>query len=356
MKISRVWTLVKTEVFHGPKDIILIMAVVLPILLALFVNLAFGDIFSDRAKLGIYDEGNSPLTSKLESAGSMNVKIYNNEADLRAATAGGSLDMGIVLPADFDAGLTSGTVKLKAYVWGESLAKNRTVIPLALNDAIREMTGTVLPVDIENIPLGDKSSVPWNDRLLPLTVLMAVFLGGLMLPASSLIHEKQRRTLEALNVTPTSIGDIFTAKGIVGAVLAIIMGVLTLAISTSFGSSPLGLVLVLALGAVLAVEIGLLAGAIVKDMNTLFALWKFGGLLLFGPAFVFMFPEIPSWIGYIFPTYYIIRPVTDLTVLGAGFGSVALYVGILAAIIVVMGFVVANVVKRLSTQALRLTG
>jgi ABC-2 type transport system permease protein len=69
-----------------------------------------------------------------------------------------------------------------------------------------------------------------------------------------------------------------------------------------------------------------------------------------------MFPQIPAWVGYIFPTYYVIRPVTDLSVLGVGFQSVALYVGILVAIIVVMGLIVANIVRRLSTQALRLNG
>jgi ABC-2 type transport system permease protein len=354
MNLKRVWILIKTEVFHGPKDMVLIMAVVLPILLALFVNLAFGDIFTDKAKLGIYDEGNSPLAGKLSSIESMSLKTYDNEADLRAAAVNGAVDMGIVLPSDFDTSLADNTVKLKAYVWGESMAKNRAVIPLALNDAIRELTGTPVPVNIESIPLGDKSSVPWSDRLLPLTVLLAVFYGGMMLPAASLIHEKQRRTLEALNITPTSITDIFTAKGFIGAVLATIMGILTLAISTSFGNSPLGLVITLALGAILAAEIGLLAGAFIKDMNTLFAFWKFGGLLLFGPAIIFMFPQIPSWVGYIFPTYYVIKPVTDMSVLGAGFGSVALYVGILVAIIAVVGVVLMNIVKRLSTQALRL--
>lgn len=354
MSLKGIWTLIKTEVFHGPKDVVLIMAVVMPILLALFVNLAFGDIFTDRAKLGIYDEGNSPLTAKLDSAGSMSVKTYRNEADLRAAVANGALDMGIVLPNDFDTKVASGTIKLKAYVWGESLARSHAAIPLALDDAVREMIGASLPVNIKSVPLGDASSLPWNDRLLPLTVLMAAFFGGMMLPASSLIHEKQGRTLEALNVTPTTIGDIFIAKGVIGAILATIMGVLTLAISTSFGSSPLALVVVLALGAVLAAEIGLLAGAFIKDMNTLFAFWKFGGLLLFGPAVVYMFPKIPSWVGYIFPTFYVIKPVTDLSVLGLGFGSVTLYVGILVAIVIVMGLAVLNIVKRLSTQALRL--
>jgi ABC-2 type transport system permease protein len=356
MNLKRIWTLIKTEVFHGPKDMVLVMAVVLPILLALFVNLAFGNIFTDRAKLGVYDEGNSLLEKKLIAVESMSVKTYPSEVDLRAAVSNGAIDMGIVLPVDFDAGLASNTVKLKAYIWGESLAKNRMVIPLALNDAVRELAGTELPVIIENIPLGDKSSVPWSDRLLPLTVLLAVFYGGMMLPAASLIHEKQRRTLEALNVTPTSITDIFTAKGVIGAVLATIMGVLTLAISTSFGTSTLGLIITLALGAMLAAEIGLLAGAYIKDMNTLFAFWKFGGLLLFGPSIIFMFPEIPSWIGYIFPTYYVIKPVTDMSISGASFSSVALYVGILVAIIMVMGVALLNIVKRLSTQALRLNG
>jgi ABC-2 type transport system permease protein len=355
MSLRRIWALIKTEAFHGSKDVVLVLAVVVPVVLALFVNLAFGDIFTDRAKLGIYDEDNSPIIARLQAVDSMSVEIYRNEASLKAAVASGAQDMGIVLPSNFNTELAAGTIKIKAYVWGESLAKNRTVIPLAIADAVRELSGAELPVNIESIALGDKSSVPWSDRLLPLTVLLAVFLGGMMLPASSLIHEKQRRTLEALNVTPTTIGDIFTAKGIIGAVLATLMGVITLAISTSFGGSPLGMVVVLALGAVMAAEIGLIVGAFIKDINTLFALWKFGGILLFGPAIVYMFPQIPSWIGYIFPTFYVIKPVTDMSVLGVGFGQVALYVGILVAIVVVMGLAVMNITKRLSTQALRLS-
>ncbi|OGO30762.1 MAG: hypothetical protein A2Z29_03665 [Chloroflexi bacterium RBG_16_56_11] len=132
------------------------------------------------------------------------------------------------------------------------------------------------------------------------------------------------------------------------------MGVLTLAISTSFGNSPVAMVVILGLGAILAAEIGLLAGAFIRDMNTLFAFWKFGGLLLFGPAVVFMFPQVPSWVGYIFPTFYVIKPVTNLSVLGVGFGSVAFYLGILVTIVVFMGLAVMNIVKRLSTQALRI--
>jgi ABC-2 type transport system permease protein len=354
MNIKRIGILVKNEVFHGSRGAILVMAVVMPILLALFVNLAFGNIFTDRAKLGIYDESNSQLAAILSSSGSISLKAYQNEGALKAAAASGAIDMGIVLPDNFDAALSAGTVRLKAYVWGESLAKNRAIIPVALADALHEITGATLPVNIETVALGDESSIPWSDRLLPLTVLMAIFFGGMMIPASSLIKDKQRRTLEALNVTPATVTDIFTAKGILGAVLATVMGLLTLAISTSFGGSPVLLTAVLGLGAILAAEIGLLVGAYVKDMNTLFAFWKFGGILLFGPAIIFMFPQIPSWIGYIFPTFYVVKPVMDISVSGLGFGSVSLYVAILIAIVVVMAVAVMSIVRRLSTKALRL--
>jgi ABC-2 type transport system permease protein len=47
MNLKRIWTLVKTEIIHGPKDVVVIMALVLPVLLAFFVSLAFGDIFTD---------------------------------------------------------------------------------------------------------------------------------------------------------------------------------------------------------------------------------------------------------------------------------------------------------------------
>lgn len=346
MNLKRVWTLIKTEIFHGPKDVVLVMSIVTPVLLALFANLAFGNIFNDRASLGIFDEGHSQLPAVLNSAGSITLKMYENEADLRAATASGSIDMGMVLPADFDNTVVSGTVKLKAYIWGESLAKNRAIIPVVLADAVREINGAVLPVNIETVALGDESSLPWNDRLLPLVVLLAIFFGGMMIPASSLISEKNRHTLEALSVSPATVGDIFIAKGIIGASLATVMGVLTLVISGGSGSSFLALLLVLGLGAIMAAEFGLLAGAFIKDMNTLFAFWKFGGLLLFGPAIVFMFPQIPQWIGYVFPTFYVIKPVVDLSVNSVGFSSIILNLVILFIIVIVTALVVSIIVSR----------
>jgi len=353
MSLSRIWTLIKSEVLHGPRGPVLAICIVTPVALALFVNLAFGTVFSQTPKLGVFDEGSSRLVSVLRANGAVTLKIYRSDADLRAAAAGGAIDMGLALPPDFDATVQAGTVKLKAYVWGESLAKSRAVVAAVLADAVHQVTGTAVPVTVQTVPLGE-AGLPWTNRLLPLVALMGVFFGGLMLPATSLIVEKQRRTLQALNVTPATLADVFWAKGVVGAVLAIVMGTLTMALSGGLGGSPWGMLVVLALGAVMAVEIGLVCGALVGDLNTLFALWKFGGLLLFGPAFVYMFPQIPQWIGYLFPTFYVIRPTVDMAVSGRSFVAELLYVGVLAGLVVLGGFSLARIIRRLSTQALRL--
>jgi len=353
MNVKRIWILVKTEVRHGPKDVILVMAVILPLLLAFFANLAIGNIFGQKAEVGIFDEGESQVVEQLKQNPALVVETFTTERQLKDAAARGAVDVGFILPADFDRRIFDGSVDMQAYVWGESSAQNRTVIPVILAGTIRQLRGEEIPVKIEPIEAGQSETPPWSSRLLPLTILMAVFFGGLMIPASSLINEKIRHTLEALNVTPVNISEIFAAKGIIGLILASLMGVATLLISGNFSSSPAAMVLLLLLGAALATELGLLAGALIKDVNTLYSVWKFGGLLLFGPATIYLFPQIPQWIGYFFPTFYVIKPIVDISLNGADFGGIAIYAAVLAVMVGVLLYLINKLIRRLSTRALR---
>ncbi len=79
----------------------------------------------------------------------------------------------------------------------------------------------------------------------------------------------------------------------------------------------------------MAGEIGLIGGALIKDVTTLFAVWKTGGILLFGPAIIYMFPQIPQWIGRIFPTYYLLQPIVDISQRGGNWPDIAVNVFVL---------------------------
>lgn len=347
MSLKRVRILLGKEFLHGPKNYIFIFSVVAPIVISLFFSLIFGTLFSEKPKLGVVDEGSSQLVPMTQELDSLVTKEYATVSEMKQAVESGAVDIGIVLPPGFDSSVMQGErVEITAYVWGESLAKNRTIIGVTIADLVRELTGQEAPIEMEAITLGDGEIIPWNDRLLPFVVLMAVFLGGLMLPATSVVNEKEKKTLEALVITPTTIGDVFLSKGILGFILSLFMGILILVLNQAFGTEPLLLTLVLALGAIMAVKLGMILGAFVKDFTTLFAVWKFGGILLFAPVFVYLFPQIPEWIGRIFPTYYLIQPIVEISQRGGGWPDIATNVFILVGLDLILIGVVMFALRR----------
>jgi len=330
MSIKRVGILLGKELIQGPRGFIFIWAVIAPIVISLVFSLVFGTLFSEKPKLGIVDEGDSEVVAMAGELTSVITKEYRTLSEIKEAVESGAVDMGIVLPEDFDNSVKQGEeIEITAYIWGESLAKHRTILGVTVADLVRELVGQEAPVEIDSITLGDKVSIPWNDRLLPLIVIMAVLIGGLFLPASSVINEKEKKTLEALVVTPTTIGDVFVAKGLLGIILSLVMGIVILVLNQAFGAEPTLLVLVLALGAIMVGEVGLILGALIKDFTTLFTVVKLGGILLYAPAIVYMFPQIPEWVAKIFPTYYLLQPIVDISQRGGGWPDIATNVFIL---------------------------
>ena len=352
MNIKRVGTLLGKEFSQGSRNSIFIWAIIAPIVFSLVISLLFGTMFTEKPKLGIMDKGSSQLVTMSKQLTSVITREYSAIPDIKEAVEIGAIDIGIVLPDDFDTSVMQAEdTEITAYVWGESLAKNRAILAVTITNLARELSGQETPVEIVTITLGDDVTIPWNDRLLPFIVLIAVFMGGLILPAVSVIQEKEKKTLEGLIITPASIGDVFAAKGLLGITLSLLMGIVVLVLNQAFGAQPALLILVLALGAVMAGQLGLLLGALVKDTTTLFAILKVGSILLYVPAIIYMFPGIPEWISKIFPTYYLMQPVIEISQRGGSWPEIATHVFILIGLDLVLVSIVAFTLNRAKQQA-----
>jgi len=347
MNLRRVGVLLKREFIYGPKNVMFTFSILTPLALSLILSLLLGTLFAGKARLGVVDEGQSQLVAALDAEEYLIRRHYDSVADLKQDVEAGVLDVGMVFPTGFDAAIKTGArTTLDVFVWGESLIKHRTTVAVALTNQLIALTGREVPVDIVTTTLGDGEDVPWGERLFPFIVMMTLFFGGAMIPSSSLIEEKQKRTLRALVVTPASPGEVFLAKGLMGGLVSLVMGVVILALNNAFGAHPGLLLLVMALGTTMVVEFGLMLGALVKDMNTLMTVIKSSGILLYAPVFFYIFPEIPAWIAKIFPTYYMIDPIIALSMQGGGWSEIAVNVGILGALIVALGVVTALVIKK----------
>jgi ABC-2 type transport system permease protein len=353
MSLKRVGILLGKEFWQGPKNIIFTMAIALPLVLSLAITLVFGTLFADTPRLGVVDEGSSPFAAMARDLASIDTREYGSASEVREAVENGTVDVGIVLPPGFVSEVREGRdTEIVAYTWGESLARNRIILGVTIVNLVRDLAGQDAPVEIETVVLGDDMPVPWSTRLFPLVVLMAVFFGGLMLPASSVVLEKEKRTLQALVITPATVEDIFAAKALVGVILSLFAGMATLLLNQAFGAQPALLVLVLALGAIMAAEMGLLLGAFLKDWTTLFTVWKTGAIVLFAPAFIYLFPQIPEWVAQLFPTYYLIQPILQLSQQGSGWADIATSVYFLVGLDVLLAAAVVLVLRRVPQYAI----
>ncbi len=203
MNLRHVAVLLGKEVVRGPKNFIFIMAFLAPILLTLVFSLLFGTWFSDKAKLGIVDEGHSELPILVAEIDSLIVREYETSGELMDAVSAGEVDVGVILPADFDKRIAMrDPTELKAYIWGESLLKYRAVLGTTLVAIIRDITGQEPLVDILTTTLGEVQTLPWEDRLLPFIVMLSLLIGGLMVPATSMVEEEAESDFDGADSDP----------------------------------------------------------------------------------------------------------------------------------------------------------
>jgi ABC-2 type transport system permease protein len=323
VSLPRAWQVLRKDLRLGPRSPIVLWALLLPVLLTVLVRGVFGDLFSDEPTLGLVDEGRSEMTATAVGVPGVEVTLPEDRAALEAAVDAGRLDGGLILPHGFDDAVRDGRrPPLELWVSGDSLPADRAVLTLAVLGMVRDLAGDEAAVAVELVEVGEVG-LPLDLRLLPLLVLYAVAIPGGMIPAASLVQEKEHGTLQAVLTTPTTVGEVLAAKGLFGVVLGVVAGLVTLALNDAFGAAPIAVVLAVALGAVMMAELGLLLGAWARDTNTLFAAWKAAGLVVFLPAVFFLWPDLPAWPAYLMPAYYFLRPAYAVGVEGAGLAEVA---------------------------------
>ncbi|MDH3499991.1 MAG: ABC transporter permease [Acidimicrobiia bacterium] len=322
MSLTRTLRVLRKDLRLGPRSPIFLWVLVLPILITLVLQVAFGGLFDARPRLGIVDQGNSSVTTAVQGLDGVDAIVLGDVDQLKRQVEANDLDAGLVLQAGFDVDVRAGNrPPLEFYVGGESRASNRIILAVATVDLIRQVEGTPSPVDVQVVALGDEG-LEISVRLVPLIVMYALLIAAVFLPSFSLADEREKRTLEALVVSPLRLSEVVLAKGILGFGLAVPMAIVTLWLNGALVSNGLALIVVLALAGLVLVEIGLIYGTVSKDVTAVFTLIKGTGFILMAPTIFYIFPDWPQWIAKLFPTYWVINPMYEVVINGARLGDV----------------------------------
>jgi ABC-2 type transport system permease protein len=284
MTIRNTLNVIRKDLTAGPRVLMVAWLIAMPLIMTVVLRLVFGGLIESKPRLGIVDLGDSSIPEQAQELDGIEISILESEEELKALVTDFDLDAGLVLQPGFDEMVRSGEFpQLQLYVSGESLASDQIVLVVTSIDLIRGVAGSPAPVEVATEIVGDGQSLPIQDRLAPFLVLLAVALSAIFLPAASLLQEREKGTIQAILATPASASDLLVAKGTIGLVLALLTGILTLFFNLGFGTQFWSNLAVVAVAGLMCAPIGLILGAAVKDMQTMFSVWKSGGIVLFAP-------------------------------------------------------------------------
>jgi len=348
MNARRIFRILSKDLAIGPRSPIMLFVIILPIIMTFVLQMVFGNLFIQNPKLAVLDEGPSQISRLLEKRDGIEIISADSLASLKLMVTNNDAAAGLVLPTGFDSALQKGDQPLmEYYISGESYALDRLVLTLTALDMIREVEGRSPVVAVEIVDYGSGDPIPMSTRLVPLVVLFAFIMAGLFVPASSVVDEREKRTVVAVLTTPAKVGEFLSAKAMLGIILSLLMAIVTLLLNKAFMQNQLVLVLVLFISSIFWALMGLLIGLLSANSQTLFAIVKGSGVFLVGPAVFYLFPEWPQWIARVVPTFWAIDPLWQVLANQASLRDLVGPLAVVVGIIIVLIFLVRILAKRM---------
>ncbi|NLE09298.1 MAG: ABC transporter permease [Dehalococcoidales bacterium] len=286
----------------------------------------------ETLKIGLFSSIDIPVIPAMETEGLILIPVPS-DAELRDGVIDGTYIAGIALPADTPVIPASELFHgLTLYMASDVPEYVKSSITSVLRELAYQAAGQPFTVTINEEIIGDDmlgAQIPPRDRIRPLLAIFLIMFETFGL-ANLIAEELESGTARALMVTPMSIREFFTGKGIFGIGLAFIQSIVFMAIVGGLSEQPLLIIFGLFLGSLMATAIGFLIGSLARDFMSVLAWGMILFIILLVPAFGIMFPgTVTGWVEYI-PSYYLVDLVHRVAGFGAGWGDVWLNIVILA--------------------------
>ncbi len=317
----------------------LVVTIMIVIMLPVWYSFMPSDV-EETLYLGVYAPGLEGIFDQIGASDeALQISTYNDTNILKSDVENGDVMAGIVLPADFVQILLKGQ-KPQVDLYFPSIVPEEAREPVqALFEELSFMvTGQVLPVSLNTEVIGEDlagKQLPFRDQAKPMWITL-VLLVELIALSYLIIEEKQTGTIHAILVTPTTTTEIFTAKTIVGTVLASVEAILIITRMGSIGTGTAALVLNVFLGAVLVTGFAFLVATPARDLKSSFSWIMLPYIILMVPPMTVIYPAAASWVVKVLPSFYLADTFNKVLNQGMGLGGIWQNLVILAAFDVVI--------------------
>jgi ABC-2 type transport system permease protein len=318
-------TLVKKDVALFSRNKFFVVVTALGLVAYIVIYFVMPASVDETLEIGLYAPGEVPPVLEDVQGQGLEIEEVDSEEALRQAVVGGRYVAGVALPADFMDRLGSDQrPSISVYFALDTPDEVKKAVESLIGELAYIQTGQPLPVEISQEIVGVDMAgrqIPPRDRLRPVFAVLLLITETLFL-ATLISEEVERRTIQALLVTPAKVRDLLGAKGVVGVSLAFSEALLFMAIVGGLATQPLPIVVALLLGGVLVTGISFLLATAGKDMMSVMAWGIPVVVVMIIPAVTVLFPgAMTGWIKVI-PSYYLVDTVNQAANFGGGWGDV----------------------------------
>ncbi len=292
MSLRRIAAIYVKDLLDAVRDARILITLLTPLLIGIFYSFAFSDTDMPSATLVVNDPGGSALVQQISDAVSGSVDLSIDQVDsadaARQRIADDDADVGLVIPAGFDAAIAAGESPDLQVLLSASSSIGGQYVLATLDPVLRSMAGQQLPANVTvdaveldpaNLTIIDKMSMRTWSIVLSL-VLMISMVSMLAIPII-LAEETEKKTIDAL-VLVSSYGEVVIAKALLGGTYVVIMTGILLGITRLRPVDTALFLLAMILLSASLLGFGLLLGSVFKSATQLNT-WS--GLLLI-PAII----------------------------------------------------------------------
>lgn len=333
-----VWAIALKDIVDAVKNLYILFGLLMPIGISLLLGVMLPGKSPAALTIVVHDPGGSRLVAALRAAPDVHM-LDVASADLLPAEVEKRATGGLAVPANLDAAVDAGQQpELTVYVNQRRTGVEQAVFQRVIEQQLWAMVDQPVPARVVLTRVGTlpgqatDSEFRYDQWLLVMLMVVGVAMAGVFVVPTLLVEEKEKRTLDALLVSPVRPVEVVAGKAVAGMVYAVLMCVILLAMNRGWvGNWPLTIVAVL-LGSLFAVAVGLLMGGLSKttgQVNTWSSIVMIGLMVptwggVFGP------PNVVETLFRLVPTYYFADAMRR-SLNGSGWsGAVWLDLGVLA--------------------------
>lgn len=300
MSFKRISVLAWKDIIDSIRTPRLLVIIITPLIIALCINLFFGDKLTLR--IGVFSQDDTQLIKNLEQVELVEVRIYNSTETLRESVRNGEITVGVDLPANFDTLLINNELPSVNFIVGDNSQESQVGVTL-VQQVIQSLSSNPLPIISSTIILKPdtlpgisiREDLSIDQYAIVLWLVMGIVGNGVMLVPTLIVEERERKTLDALLLSPLTYTEFAIGKAVVGVVYSIASSVLILLVQGGLSGDIFFIAVLIILGSLSLSFFGVLIGTLVENLHVLNS---------YGSVFVFLL-TLPALIGMLGPNPFI---------------------------------------------------